>query len=281
MTAKILDGKLTSQKLLEQLGEKVADLAEKPTLAILLVGDNSASQIYVNSKLKKAENIGFKTIFEHFSASADETEILAKINDWNNNPEINGILVQLPLPKHLSKEKILNAISATKDVDGLTAENSGRLYTGQKPCVIPCTTRGIFMLLDEYNIDIAGQHVVVIGRSNLVGKPTANEFLKRNATVTVCHSYTKNLESIIKTADIVVSAVGEKIINGKILGKNSIVVDVGIFRDSNGKVTGDVDFESASEIASFISPVPGGVGLMTVTALMYNLFDLYLDQKSL
>ena len=280
MTAKILDGKITSQKLLTQMSEKVTNLKEKPTLAVLLAGNNPASQIYVNSKLKKAESLGFKTVFEHKSHDVEEVQILAKIDEWNNNPEINGILVQLPLPKHLDKNKILNAISAKKDVDGLTAINSGMLYTGQKPCVVPCTTRGIFMLLDEYNIEIEGKHVVVIGRSNLVGKPTANEFLKRNATVTICHSHTKNLENIIKTADIVVSAVGEKIINGKILGKNSIVVDVGIFRDANGKITGDADFVSAIDVASFISPVPGGVGLMTVTALMYNLFDLYLMQKS-
>lgn len=279
MTAEILDGKKTSQKLLEKLQQEVCTLAKKPVLAIMLVGENPASLIYVNAKLKKAESIGFKAILKQLTSNVTEKEIIANIKEWNNDPNINGILVQLPLPKEINKNIILNSIDSIKDVDGLTAYNSGLFYTGQEPYAIPCTTRGIIMLLKEYNIEIEGKHVVVIGRSNLVGKPTAQAFLFENATVTTCHSKTENLESIIKTADIVVSAVGEKIVNGKILKKNSVVVDVGIFRTPEGKISGDVEFESASQVASYISPVPGGVGPMTVTALMYNLLDLYLAQN--
>lgn len=279
VTAEILDGKKTSQKLLEKLQQEVSTLAKKPVLAIMLVGENPASLIYVNAKLKKAESIGFKAILKQLTSNVTEKEIIANIKEWNNDPNINGILVQLPLPKEINKNIILNSIDPIKDVDGLTAYNSGLFYTGQEPYAIPCTTRGIIMLLKEYNIEIEGKHVVVIGRSNLVGKPTAQAFLFENATVTTCHSKTENLESIIKTADIVVSAVGEKIVNGKILKKNSVVVDVGIFRTPEGKISGDVEFESASQVASYISPVPGGVGPMTVTALMYNLLDLYLAQN--
>lgn len=279
MTAEILDGKKTSQKLLEELQEKVVNLPAKPLLAILLVGENPASQIYVNAKLKKAKSIGFETVFKQLPQNATQDEIISQIKLWNNDRKINGILVQLPLPAGIDKNAVLNAIDPIKDVDGLTAYNSGLFYTGQTPYALPCTTRGILMLLKEYNIDIKGKHAVVIGRSNLVGKPTAQALLFENATVTTCHSHTANLESIIKTADIVVSAVGEKIVNGKILKNNCVVVDVGIFRTPDGKISGDVEFESASQVASFISPVPGGVGPMTVIALMYNLLDLYLAQN--
>jgi len=279
VNTKILDGKLTSEKLTEKLKLQVANFEKKPTLAVLLVGDNPASEIYVRAKLKKAQSIGFETVFKHLNADTAEELVLEQIEDWNTNDNINGILVQLPLPIHLNKTKILNEIDEEKDVDGLTSKNSGRFYTGDKNCVTPCTTRGIGMLLDEYVINVEGMHAVVVGRSNLVGKPTAQMLLNRNATVTVCHSKTKDLESIIKTADLVVSAAGEKIINGKILKDNCILVDVGIERMSNGKITGDVDFASALGHASFISPVPGGVGPMTVIALMYNLFDLYQKQQ--
>lgn len=280
MVAEILDGKKTSQKLLEELREKVAPLEHKPVLAILLVGENPASLIYVNAKVKKAETIGFKTVFKQLPPTTSQEEIVKQIKSWNNDNKINGILVQLPLPQGIDKNIILNTIEPKKDVDGLTAYNSGLFYTGQAPYAMPCTTRGILMLLKEYNIPIQGKHVAVIGRSNLVGKPTAQAFLFENATVTTCHSHTQNLESIIKTADIVISAVGEKIVNGKILKKNSVVVDVGIFRTPDGKISGDVEFDSAKEVASYISPVPGGVGPMTVIALMYNLLDLYLDQHA-
>lgn len=280
MVAEILDGKLTSQNLLKKLQTKVANLAKKPILAILLVGENPASMIYVNAKLKKAKDIGFETVFTQLKNTASEQEILEQIEKWNKDSNINGILVQLPLPEHINKNTILNAILPIKDVDGLTAYNSGLFYTNQQPYAIPCTTRGIIMLLDEYHIEIEGKHAVVIGRSNLVGKPTAQALLQKNATVTTCHSKTQNFESIIKTADIVVSAVGEKIVNGKILKNKCIVIDVGIFRTPEGKIRGDVEFESASQVASFISPVPGGIGPMTVIALMYNLLDLYLQQTS-
>ena len=280
MVAEILDGKLTSQNLLEKLQTKVANLAKKPILAILLVGENPASMIYVNAKLKKAKDIGFETVFTQLKNTATEQDILEQIEKWNNDDNINGILVQLPLPEHINKNTILNAILPIKDVDGLTAYNAGLFYTNQQPYAIPCTTRGIIMLLDEYHIELEGKHAVVIGRSNLVGKPTAHALLQKNATVTTCHSKTQNFESIIKTADVVVSAVGEKIVNGKILKNKCIVIDVGIFRTPEGKISGDVEFESASQVASFISPVPGGIGPMTVIALMYNLLDLYLQQTA-
>ena len=270
----ILDGKKTAEKLTEKLKEQVKKLDKKPKLAVLLVGNNPASLIYVNSKLKKAKGIGFETVLEHFSESTAEEIILEKISDWNISDDITGILVQLPLPKHLNKEKILNEIDVEKDVDGLTNANSGRFYTGNKDYITPCTTRGIEMLLDEYGIEVEGRHAVVVGRSNLVGKPTAQMLLTRNATVTICHSKTKNLNDIIKTADILVSAVGEKIINGKILKENCVVIDVGIVRTPDGKITGDIDFNSAVKHVSSITPVPGGVGPMTVAALMWNLWDL-------
>ena len=270
----ILDGKATAEKLTETLKTEVKNMARKPKLAVLLVGDNPASMIYVKNKLKKAENIGFETVLEHLSADTPEKIILEKISDWNRASDITGILVQLPLPKHLNTEKIINEIDAKKDVDGLTSANAGLFYTGST-AIIPCTTRGISMLLDEYGINVEGKHAVVVGRSNLVGKPTAHMLLMRNATVTICHSKTKNLDNIIKTADLVVSAVGEKIINGKILKENCIVIDVGINHTPNG-ITGDVDFDSAIEHVSFITPVPGGVGPMTVAALMWNLRDLKL-----
>ena len=276
VNTKILDGKKTSEKLTEILKEQVKNLDKKPKLAVLLVGNNPASEIYVKAKLKKAENIGFETVLEHMDADTAEVLILDKIADWNISDDITGILVQLPLPKHLDEEKILNEIDIKKDVDGLTNKNSGLFYSNSKYFhVTPCTTRGIEMLLDEYNINVKGKHAVVVGRSNLVGRPTSQMLLNRNATVTICHSKTKNLDNIIKTADILVSAVGEKIINGKILKENCVVIDVGITRMPNGKITGDVDFDSAMGHAAFITPVPGGVGPMTVTALMYNLFDLY------
>jgi len=278
VVAKILDGKQTSQKLFEQLKIQVETLPQKPVLAILLVGENPASMIYVNAKLKKAKDIGFQTVFTQLKNNATEEEILSQIEKWNKDDSINGILVQLPLPKHINKNKILNTIIPQKDVDGLTAHNCGLFYTDQKPYAIPCTTRGIIMLLENYNINIEGKHAVVIGRSNLVGKPTAQALLQKNATVTTCHSKTQDFENIIKTADIVVSAVGEKIVNGKILKNKCVVVDVGIFRTPDGKISGDVEFESASHVAEYISPVPGGVGPMTVIALMYNLLDLYLQQ---
>jgi methylenetetrahydrofolate dehydrogenase (NADP+) / methenyltetrahydrofolate cyclohydrolase len=255
-------------------------MSEKPTLAVILVGDDPASQIYVKNKKKTAENLGINSIVINYPSNISEKILLDKIQELNNDNKITAILVQLPLPKHIDKFKIIDTIAPEKDVDGLTPYNSGKLFSGEEPYVYPCTPKGILLLLDEYNIELEGKHVVVIGRSNLVGKPVAQMLLNRNATVTMCHSHTKNLSDITKTADIVVSAVGKNIIGEKMLKSDCVVVDVGIFKDINGKICGDVDFASASKIAAYISPVPGGVGPMTIASLMLNTVELA-DSKRL
>lgn len=276
----ILDGKKLRDKIFENLKQRLNNMSEKPTLAVILVGDDPASQIYVKNKKKTAENLGINSIVINYPADISENILLDKIQELNNDNKITAILVQLPLPKHIDKFKIIDAIAPEKDVDGLTPYNSGKLFSGEEPYVYPCTPKGILLLLDEYNIELAGKHVVVIGRSNLVGKPVAQMLLNRNATVTMCHSHTKNLSDITKTADIVVSAVGKNIIGEKMLKSDCVVVDVGIFKDVNGKICGDVDFTSASKIAAYISPVPGGVGPMTIASLMLNTVELA-DSKRL
>ncbi|CDE44246.1 bifunctional protein FolD [Clostridium sp. CAG:768] len=276
----ILDGKKLRDKIFENLKQKLNNMSEKPTLAVILVGDDPASQIYVKNKKKTAENLGINSIVINYPSNISENILLDKIQELNNDNKITAILVQLPLPKHIDKFKIIDTIAPEKDVDGLTPYNSGKLFSGEEPYVYPCTPKGILLLLDEYNIELAGKHVVVIGRSNLVGKPVAQMLLNRNATVTMCHSHTKNLSDITKTADIVVSAVGKNIIGEKMLKSDCVVVDVGIFKDVNGKICGDVDFTSASKIAAYISPVPGGVGPMTIASLMLNTVELA-DSKRL
>lgn len=276
----ILDGKKLRDKIFENLKQKLNNMSEKPTLAVILVGDDPASQIYVKNKKKTAENLGINSIVINYPSNISEKILLDKIQELNNDNKITAILVQLPLPKHIDKFKIIDAIAPEKDVDGLTPYNSGKLFSGEEPYVYPCTPKGILLLLDEYNIELAGKHVVVIGRSNLVGKPVAQMLLNRNATVTMCHSHTKNLSDITKTADIVVSAVGKNIIGEKMLKSDCVVVDVGIFKDVNGKICGDVDFANASKIAAYISPVPGGVGPMTIASLMLNTVELA-DSKRL
>lgn len=276
----ILDGKKLRDKIFENLKQRLNNMSEKPTLAVILVGENPASQIYVRNKKKTAENLGINSIVINYPADISEKILLDKIQELNNDNKITAILVQLPLPKHIDKFKIIDAIAPEKDVDGLTPYNSGKLFSGEEPYVYPCTPKGILLLLDEYNIELEGKHVVVIGRSNLVGKPVAQMLLNRNATVTMCHSHTKNLSDITKTADIIVSAVGKNIIGEKMLKSDCVVVDVGIFKDINGKICGDVDFASASKIAAYISPVPGGVGPMTIASLMLNTVELA-DSKRL
>ncbi|MBE7710247.1 MAG: bifunctional 5,10-methylenetetrahydrofolate dehydrogenase/5,10-methenyltetrahydrofolate cyclohydrolase [Cyanobacteria bacterium SIG32] len=272
----ILDGKNLRDKILAELKEKIDTYEKKPTLVVILVGENPASQIYVNNKKKTAEKIGINSIVLNYPENTTEQELLNKINELNNDNEVTAILVQLPLPKHISKENIINAIDPKKDVDGFTPYNFGKLFSGEKPYVYPCTPKGILLLLKEYNIEVSGKHVVIIGRSNIVGRPLSQMMLNENATVTVCHSHTKNLSEITKTADVIISAVGKNIIEGeKMLKSGCVVVDVGIFKDSTGRTRGDVDFESASKIASYISPVPGGVGPMTITSLMLNTVELF------
>ena len=270
----ILDGKKLRDKIFESLKAELDKMSEKPTLAVILVGENPASQIYVRNKKKTAEKLGINSLSIEYPADISENELLSKIQELNNNKNITAILVQLPLPEHINKNKIIDAILPQKDVDGLTPYNLGKLFSGEEPYVYPCTPKGILLLLDEYNIELDGKNVVVVGRSNLVGKPVAQMLLKRNATVTMCHSHTKNLSEITKTADIVVSAVGKNVIGEKMLKSNCVVIDVGIFRDENGKLSGDVDFENVSKISAYISPVPGGVGPMTIASLMLNTVEL-------
>lgn len=270
----ILDGKKLRDKIFESLKAELDKMPEKPTLAVILVGENPASQIYVRNKKKTAEKLGINSLSIEYPADISENELLSKIQELNNDKNITAILVQLPLPEHINKNKIIDAILPQKDVDGLTPYNLGKLFSGEEPYVYPCTPKGILLLLDEYNIELDGKNVVVVGRSNLVGKPVAQMLLKRNATVTMCHSHTKNLSEITKTADIVVSAVGKNVIGEKMLKSNCVIIDVGIFRDENGKISGDVDFENVSKISAYISPVPGGVGPMTIASLMLNTVEL-------
>lgn len=270
----ILDGKKLRDKIFENLKDKIDKMKKKPTLAVILVGENPASQIYVRNKKKTAEKLGINSLSIEYPADISEKELVAKIEELNNDKNVTAILVQLPLPKHINKNKVIDAILPQKDVDGLTPYNLGKLFSGEKPYVYPCTPKGILLLLDEYNIELDGKNIVVIGRSNLVGKPVAQMLLNRNATVTMCHSHTKNLSEITKTADIVVSAVGKNVIGEKMLKSNCVVIDVGIFRDENGKISGDVDFENVSKVTAYISPVPGGVGPMTIASLMLNTVEL-------
>ncbi len=271
----ILDGKAVSLKILDSVKERVNKLDIKPHLVVILVGNNPASKIYVRNKKLAAEKVGIKSTIIELEENTTEDKLLSIIKDLNEDNDVTGILVQLPLPKHIDKNNVIMAISPKKDVDGFSPENVGKLAIGIEPYFYPATPQGILMLLDEYRIPIEGANAVVIGRSNIVGRPMAQMLLNRNATVTVCHSYTKDIESKIKTADILISAVGKKIVRCKMDNKNSVIVDVGIFRDTNGKLTGDVDFDFVSPSVKYISPVPGGVGPMTIASLMYNASKVY------
>ena len=277
--AQLLDGKKLRDKILAELKLKIDKFEKKPTLVVILVGENSASKIYVNNKKKTAEKLGINSKVLQYPQNITEAELLDKIEERNNDDTVTALLVQLPLPEHISKEKVINTINPKKDVDGFTPENFGKLFSGEEPTVYPCTPKGIMLLLAEYNIEVEGKHVVIVGRSNIVGKPLSQMMLNKNATVTICHSKTQNLADIIKTADVVVSAVGKNVIKGEMLKNDCVIVDVGIFKDENGKTRGDVDFETAFHIASYISPVPGGVGPMTITSLMLNTVELF--EKSL
>lgn len=271
----ILDGKKLRDKILDELKIRLEKFNKKPTLVVILAGDNPASKIYVNNKKKTAEKIGINSIVINYPENIDEKTLLDKIKELNNDENVTAVLVQLPLPAHINKNHIIDAIAPKKDVDGFTPENFGRLFAGEEPYVYPCTPRGIIRLLDEYKIPIEGKHAVIVGRSNIVGKPLSQMLLNRNATVTICHSHTKNLADITKTADILISAVGGKIIGKNMLKSDCVVVDVGIFKDENGKTIGDVDFENAAPVTSYISPVPGGVGPMTIAMLMSNTVELF------
>ena len=272
----ILDGKALSQKILEEIKKEVPNLTKRPHLAVILVGNDPASRIYVNNKKKTALNLGIKSTVIELPEDTAEEVLLNKIDELNKNKEVTGILVQMPLPSHIDKDKVVCAIDPKKDVDCFTPENVGKLALGMKPYFYPVTPQGILIMLDYYGYPVEGKHVVVVGRSNIVGKPMVQMLLRRNATVTVCHSHTQNLDDIIKTADIIISAVGKKVVRCKMVKYKSVLVDVGISRDANGKLTGDLNFSgfnNTNEILNFVeafSPVPGGVGPMTIASLMLN-----------
>lgn len=271
--AVILDGKLLSAKFRESLQTETAVLKAKtgktPGIAVILAGDDPASSVYVNSKEKAAKDAGFHSVIEKVSANITTGEILALVEKFNNDAAIHGILVQLPLPKSVDAAKVLRAISPTKDVDGFHPFNVGLLNIGED-CLMPCTPLGIMNMLADYGISIEGKNAVVIGRSNIVGKPIAAMLTKANATVTLCHSKTADIDKICKTADILVAAIGKaKFVTAKFVKEDAVVVDVGMNR-VEGKLCGDVDFENVKDIALYITPVPGGVGPMTITTLMQN-----------
>ncbi|MGJ9383292.1 bifunctional methylenetetrahydrofolate dehydrogenase/methenyltetrahydrofolate cyclohydrolase FolD [Salipaludibacillus sp. CF4.18] len=273
MSATIISGKeLAAQKRLE-MKKEVEVLKEKgmtPGLAVILVGEDPASQSYVKAKARACEETGIHSELDIVPTSISEKELLKKIEDLNKASHIHGILVQLPLPDHISEKKVVETISPDKDVDGFHPINIGRMMTGQD-AFSPCTPAGIIEMVKSKSIEIEGKHVVVVGRSNIVGKPVGQLFLNENATVTYCHSRTKNMKEITTSADILVVAVGrENFINGDYIKKGAVVIDVGVNRNSAGKLVGDVEFDTAKEKASYLTPVPGGVGPMTITMLLHN-----------
>ena len=270
----IMDGKALSEKIYERIKTEVAKLEKKPTLAVIITSDNEAGKIYVRNKKRACENTGINSITVEFDETVSDEEFLSKIDELNKNPEVDAIMVQLPIPRHLDTEKILNSISPEKDADGLHYINASKLFTGQIPNSVACTPKGIIRILDEYGINVEGKHAVVIGRSNLVGKPIAQLLMQKNATVTHIHSKSKNIEFFTKNADIIVVATGKpKMLKEDMVKEGVAVIDVGISR-VDGKLSGDVDFDSVAPKASFITPVPKGVGPMTVAMLIQNTLEL-------
>lgn len=273
MSAKIIDGKKISEILRESTAKTVSERPEglrAPGLAVIIVGDNPASRIYVNNKKKACEICGFTSFEYALSEDASEEELLTLIDKLNDDDSIDGILCQLPLPAHMDENKVIDAICPEKDVDGFSPVSTGNLVAG-KPCFAPCTPAGVVEMLKYEGIEISGKHCVIVGRSNIVGKPAALLMLQENATVTICHSRTKNLTEEVSRADIVIAAIGKPgFITADMIKEGAVVIDVGINRLPSGKVTGDVDFEAVKEKASYITPVPGGVGPMTITMLMKN-----------
>ena len=271
--SRILDGKALAAQIKAELSKEVEKLEQRqitPGLAVVLVGDDPASQIYVRAKEKACLKIGVASFQHRLKATTTQEELLTLIADLNGDTRVHGILVQLPLPKHLNEEKITEAIDPSKDVDGFHPYNIGKLLIGEA-IFHPCTPLGIIKLLESTGMEISGKEAVVVGRSNIVGKPVALMLLQRHATVTICHSRTVNLPERIGRADIVVAAVGRaEMIRGEWIKEGAVVIDVGINRTKEGKLLGDVGFEEASKRASFITPVPGGVGPMTIAMLLYN-----------
>ena len=277
MTAQIIDGKALSAQLRSEVAQRAAALTAqgtKPGLAVILVGDNQASQVYVRNKVKACEDVGFHSVLEKYDASMTEAELLARVEALNNDPSIHGILVQLPLPKHIDDHKVIETISPSKDVDGFHVASAGALMVGEVGFKA-CTPYGCMKMLDSIGMkDLRGKHAVVIGRSNIVGKPMAMMLLAANATVTICHSGTADLAAMTRQADIVVAAVGKRnVLTADMVKPGAVVIDVGMNRDDEGKLCGDVDYNGCKDVAGYITPVPGGVGPMTITMLLVNTME--------
>jgi methylenetetrahydrofolate dehydrogenase (NADP+)/methenyltetrahydrofolate cyclohydrolase len=277
MTAQIIDGKALSAQLRTEVAQRAAALTAKgtkPGLAVVLVGDNQASQVYVRNKVKACEDAGFHSVLEKYDASMTEAELLARVEALNNDPSIHGILVQLPLPKHIDDHKVIEAISPLKDVDGFHVASAGALMVGEVGFKA-CTPYGCMKMLESIGMkDLRGKHAVVIGRSNIVGKPMAMMLLAANATVTICHSGTADLAAMTRQADVVVAAVGKvNVLTADMIKPGAVVIDVGMNRNAEGKLCGDVDYDGCKEVAGYITPVPGGVGPMTITMLLVNTME--------
>ena len=271
--AELIDGKKISQQIKDECREKIEREGLQKSLAVVLVGDDPASAVYVGNKKKACEYCGIKSVSYELPAETSEKELLELVDKLNQDKSIDGILVQLPLPLHIDEDKVIKAISPDKDVDGFHPENVGRLSIGQSG-FLSCTPAGIIQLLRRSGVDTDGKECVIIGRSNIVGKPMAMLMLRENATVTVCHSHTKDLKDVCKRADILIVAIGRpKMIDASYVKEGAVVIDVGIHRQEDGKLCGDVDFDSVEPVASKITPVPGGVGPMTIAMLMKNVTD--------
>lgn len=269
MTAELIDGKKVAEKIRAGIKAEIAGMNIKPGLAAIIVGENPASKVYVNIKRKTCDEVGIYSELYKLPEQTTEAELLQLIGKLNEKNSIHGILVQLPIPRHINEEKIFNSIRLEKDVDGFNPVNIGRLVY-DKESVVPCTPKGVIRLLEEYKIEISGKNAVIIGRSKIVGKPTAMLLLNRDATVTICHSSTKDFGNYTRNADIIVAAAGKpKLVTAEMVKEGAVVIDVGINR-VDGKLVGDVDFEAVSKKAAYITPVPGGVGPMTVAMLLEN-----------
>ena len=276
MTAQLIDGNALSKQLRADVAARVAALKARgitPGLAVILVGDNQASQVYVRNKVKACEDTGMHSVLETWPAGMTEAELLARVDALNKDATIHGILVQLPLPPHIDSQKVIEAISPAKDVDGFHIASAGALMTGL-PGFWPCTPYGCMKMLESIGYELKGKHAVVIGRSNIVGKPMAMMLLQQNATVTICHSGTKDLKAMTLQADVIVAAVGKRnVLTADMVKPGAVVLDVGMNRNDEGKLCGDVDFAGVKEVAGYITPVPGGVGPMTITMLMVNTLE--------
>ena len=276
MTAQLIDGNALSKQLRAQVAQRAAALRERgiiPGLAVILVGENPASQVYVRNKVKACEDSGLYSVLEKHPADLSEAALLARVEALNNDPAIHGILVQLPLPAHIDAQKVIEAIAPAKDVDGFHVASAGALMTGSSG-FWPCTPYGCMKMLESIHYDLHGKHAVVIGRSNIVGKPMALMLLQKNATVTLCHSATHNLKAMTLQADVIVAAVGKRnVLTADMVKPGAVVLDVGMNRNDEGKLCGDVDFEGVRQVAGFITPVPGGVGPMTITMLLVNTLE--------